>query len=67
MYTFYTIPLTAAAQLVDPQELDAIIPSVKGIEERDRLRLTLLLAGLITALIWSIFFALCPVVFKVSR
>lgn len=66
MYTFYTIPLTAAAQLIDPKDLEKLIPSIEGFGEGNRQRLVNLLSGLTTALIWSTFFALCPIFFKVS-
>lgn len=66
MYTFYTIPLTTASQLIDTSDLERLIPSIEGFGEGERQRLLELLSGLTTALIWSTFFALCPVFFKVS-
>lgn len=64
MFVFYTIPLSLASQLVDPEQLDRLIPSNADIEAVDRIRVAHIMAGLITALIWSTFFALCPVFFK---
>lgn len=65
IYTFYTIPLAAAASLIDPDQLDSFLfPNSNKIEDGERLRIVTLLSGLLNAMIWSIFFALCPMVFK---
>jgi hypothetical protein len=66
MYTFYTFPLAAATALIDPKEFAAIIPAAANVEEGERYEIALLLAGLVSALIWSTFFALCPMFFKVQ-
>jgi hypothetical protein len=65
MYTFYTFPITAATALIEPDEFAGLIPAVANVEEQERYQIALLLAGLVSALIWSTFFALCPVFFKV--
>lgn len=67
MYIFYSFPLTAATALIDPEEFAAIIPAAADIEEGERYEIALLLAGLTSAMIWSTFFALCPVFFKVRH
>ena len=62
LYVFYTIPLTLAAQLVDPASLEELMPRLG---REDQLDVALQLSGLLSALIWSGFFALCPGLFKV--
>jgi hypothetical protein len=64
MYIFYTFPITAAATLLEPEELAGIIPLATDIEEGERYAIAHKLSGLMTALIWSSFFALCPLFFK---
>ena len=66
-YVFYTVPLTLASQFVDPAALSRIVPAATEISEEKGVEITLLLSGLITALIWSGFFALCPTIFTVRR
>ena len=63
IYIFYTLPLTLASALVAPEKLNNIIP---GIEEmaKENLLLNNLLSGILPAVFYSIFFALCPVLFK---
>lgn len=63
IYVFYTVPLTLASQLVNPESLSNIFPNATAFAEEKGIHITLLLSGLITALIWSGFFALCPVLF----
>jgi hypothetical protein len=65
IYVFYTVPLTLASQLVDPQALEKIVPGAAELAAEKGIQITLLLSGLITAMIWSSFFAVCPVMFKV--
>jgi hypothetical protein len=62
---FYTIPLTAASALVDPMKLDELFPRfTEWSESLGGFEITQLVSGFITALIWSTFFALCPIMFK---
>ena len=65
IFIFYTIPLTAASKLANPEDLGELIPKLEGVSDERSVEITLLLSGLITAGIWSLFFALCPVLFKV--
>jgi hypothetical protein len=65
LYVFYTVPLTLASQLVNPAALDKIVPEATQISKKKGFEITLLLSGLITALIWSGFFAVCPILFQV--
>jgi hypothetical protein len=67
VYFFYTVPLAAVSGLVDPNRLDKIFPRFADWSKNSGLEVTVLVSGLVTALIWSTFFALCPVLFKVRR
>lgn len=67
IFVFYTIPLTAASQLANPEDLGNLIPKLDGVSDERAVEITLLLSGFITAGIWSLFFALCPILFKVSH
>lgn len=58
IYVFYTVPLTAASNLVDAESLDRLFPGLKDFE------MSSLVSGFATALIWSAFFAVCPTLFK---
>jgi hypothetical protein len=65
IYVFYTIPLAAASALVDPTRLDELFPEfTKWSNNLGGLEVTKLLSGFMTALIWSTFFAICPIMFK---
>jgi hypothetical protein len=65
IYVFYTIPLTAASTLVDPTQLDELFPEFDKWSNRlGGLEVTKLVSGFMTALIWSTFFAICPIMFK---
>lgn len=66
IYVFYTIPLTLASQLAEPKNLENLFPRVVEASEENGVKITLLVSGLITAFIWSTFFALCPLMFSVS-
>ena len=63
IYIFYTIPLQAATSLLDPNSLDKVFPGYKewleGIPWFDNIY-----SGLASALIFTLFFSLCPVMFK---
>jgi hypothetical protein len=60
LFIFYTVPLTLASQLVDPDAVSRIFPDLNGTASQ----YGIVLSGLITASIWSTFFALCPVLFR---
>jgi Calcium-dependent channel, 7TM region, putative phosphate len=64
IYVFYTVPLAFASQLADPEMLHRIFPAAKALEDAYGFQVTQFLCGLITAGIWSSFFALCPIIFK---
>jgi len=66
IYIFYTVPLTFASRLVDPASLTEVAPRVAEWSEEHDLKIIELFSGMATALIWSTFFALCPIMFKVS-
>jgi hypothetical protein len=52
-YVFYTIPLTAAAALANPDNLTDLFP---GLADPKNLIDTRLLSALIAALVWDAFF-----------
>jgi hypothetical protein len=64
VYFFYTIPLIAAQQLVEPERLQKILPDILIWQEQSAF-LANILSGLVPALIWTGFFALCPALFKI--
>ena len=66
IFVFYTIPLTAASKLATPDDLLSLFPEIDGVSDERLYDLTVLLSGLLTAAIWSAFFALCPILFQVS-
>lgn len=63
IFVFYTLPLTIASALIAPEKLNNIIP---GIQEaaKNSLILNNLLSGILPAFFYSVFFALCPIMFK---
>jgi len=63
MFIFYTIPLTLASSLVAPEKLNEIIPGIKALAD-DNPIFNKLLSGIIPAGFYSLFFALCPVIFR---
>lgn len=60
IYIFYTIPLTFATGLVDPARWADIF----GQEWNPSDFYTKYLSGILPALLWTGFFALCPLMFK---
>jgi hypothetical protein len=62
IYIFYTIPITIAANLVDLSKLQNIFPKLadKTIN-KDFLDLW---SGIVQGALYTLFFALCPVMFK---
>mmetsp|Transcript_1760 Transcript_1760/g.2442 ORF Transcript_1760/g.2442 Transcript_1760/m.2442 type:complete len:1420 (-) Transcript_1760:1101-5360(-) len=63
LYIFYTFPITLAASLADPEKLFEIVPSFKNMAEKSVL-FNKLLSGIVPALLYTLFFSLCPVIFK---
>lgn len=63
IFVFYTLPLTFASALVAPDKLNQLFPGIKDAAEQNIL-LNNLLSGILPAVFYSIFFALCPVLFK---
>ena len=59
LFVFYTVPLTLASQLVDPEAVSRIFPDFGAASKYG-----IVISGIVTASIWSTFFALCPVIFK---
>lgn len=64
IYTLYTIPLTAASEFFSPSQLDILFPELKDLSIQSGWQLSGLLSGLISAMVYTAFFALCPVLFK---
>ena len=64
IYFFYTIPLTLASSIVDSETLDEIFPRLAEWAEARNIQITQLVSGMLSALIWSAFFASCPLIFK---
>lgn len=64
IYSLYTIPLTLASTLLDPSNLQEVFPILAEWSDRDKFGVTKLISGLLSALIWTTFFALCPIMFK---
>jgi len=63
MYIFYTVPLTLIAALAAPEKLQRLIPSLALLAHNNP-SLNKLLQGVVPALLNSLFFALCPTIFK---
>ena len=63
MYVFYTVPLTFISTLAAPEKLNRLIPGLSELAE-DNPVFNRLLQGVVPSLLYSLFFALCPVIFK---
>ncbi len=63
LFVFYTLPLTFASALVAPEKLDNLIPGIEKAAQENPM-LSNLLSGIMPALFYSLFFALCPIMFK---
>lgn len=63
MFIFYTAPLTLASSLVAPDKLNEVIPGIQALADDNPL-FNKLLSGIIPAMFYSLFFALCPVIFR---
>ena len=63
IYIFYTFPISAAAAFADPSKLYEIWPELEEIVNNSVL-FKQILSGIVPALLFTLFFALCPVMFK---
>jgi Calcium-dependent channel, 7TM region, putative phosphate len=63
IYVFYTIPLAAASTLVNPSKLSELFPRLGDWSEKSGTNIANLVSGAITAIIWSGFFSVCPIMF----
>lgn len=63
IFVFYTVPLTVIGNLASKENLEALIPGLADIANQNSF-IDRLLQGFIPALLFSLFFALCPVMFK---
>lgn len=63
IYIFYTFPISAAAAFADPSRLYQLWPELEQIVEEKAI-FKQILAGIVPALLFTLFFALCPVMFK---
>lgn len=64
IYVFYTIPITAAQSLVAPQTLQKTLPGLQEWLSQSKYLSAEIMSGLVSALLYTSFFALCPVMFK---
>lgn len=64
IYVFYTIPITAAKQFVDPSSLSNTFPGFYNWLNSSKYLSADIVSGLVSALLYTTFFALCPVMFK---
>eukprot|EP00985_Skeletonema_marinoi_P030547 scaffold32567_cov143-Skeletonema_marinoi.AAC.7 len=66
IYIFYTVPITTAQKLVEPASLQKTFPALYDLlENNENAFLSAnILSGLVGALLYTTFFALCPVLFK---
>ena len=60
LYVFYTIPLTFASSLVNPEVFEQLFPFLAGTDFPD------MITGFLSAMVWSIFFMICPQLFRVG-
>jgi len=64
MYIFYTIPLTYVASQVDPETIAYLWPDHKELSRTFGVNFPELISGITSSIVWSMFFMLCPQVFK---
>lgn len=65
IYIFYTMPITLAQKLVEPSSLQKTFPRLYDFLENGNGFISAnILSGLVSALLYTLFFALCPVMFK---
>jgi hypothetical protein len=62
IYIFYTIPLTEVQQLLSPDQLGTILPDLDVWPENSLLKY--IFSGSIPAMVWTLFYAVCPPMFK---
>ena len=67
IYIFYTVPITTAQKLLEPASLQKTFPGLYNFleENGNGFFSANILSGLVGALLYTTFFALCPVLFKV--
>jgi len=58
IYLFSTVAINMAASLIAPEKFYNIWPALKRIDQNP------IISGIIPALLFSLFFALCPIIFK---
>ena len=63
-YVFYTIPITAAQSLVAPENLQRTLPGLHEWLSNSKYFSAEIMSGLVAALLYTSFFALCPIIFK---
>jgi hypothetical protein len=63
IFVFYTVPLTLIANLAAPENMKKVIPVLAELANVNPF-LDRLLQGFVPALLNSLFFSLCPVMFK---
>lgn len=63
IYVFYTMPITFFQTIVVPEKLEDFLPGITSYAEENPF-FKLLLVGILPALGYVVFFALCPTIFK---
>lgn len=63
IFVFYTFPLTVIANLANPDNLGKILPGLAELAVENPF-VDRLLQGLVPAILNSLFFSLCPIMFK---
>ena len=63
IYVFYTIPITAAQSLVAPQSLKEMLPGLDEWLSQTEYLSAEIMSGLVSALLYTLFFAVCPFLF----
>jgi hypothetical protein len=65
IYVFYTVPITLVGNLVTPKKFFAFFGvDDEGLEPIENSFLSTLISGFVPAILFSLFFALCPVMFR---
>jgi hypothetical protein len=62
IYIFYIIPLTEVQQLLSPDQLGRMLPDLNVWLENSLLKY--IFSGFIPAMVWTLFYAVCPPMFK---
>lgn len=63
IYVFYTVPITFFQTIVQPEKLENLFPGITEYAKENSF-FNLLLVGILPALGFVVFFALCPSIFK---